>query len=88
VIGLVRLAVVMVLAMAAVHLLLTVYARSLRRERLEEEWDAAPGPGSREEYIARAMAAYRPRLRRRLFWLVWVMPAVAVAALVYYLNFA
>lgn len=86
-IALVQLLVVGFLALSVVYVCVSLYSRSVRRERLERQWDAAQGPGERGAFVAQGMAAYERSLRRRLIWLVYVIPMVAVAVIVYLLNF-
>lgn len=87
-IALLRLAVFGFIAMTIMYVLLSIYSRSTQREELEKAWDAAQGPGEREEYIAQGMAAYEKGLRKKLIWLVYILPTLAVIAAVYFLNFA
>ncbi|MFN4129401.1 MAG: hypothetical protein ACK4GC_06255, partial [Paracoccaceae bacterium] len=71
---------------------LLIYARSLRRESLEKQWDAAPPddatPETREAFIAQGMDAYEGSLRRKLLWGVIVLPFIAIGALIYLVNYA
>lgn len=87
-IGMIRLAVFGFLGMTVMYFLIGLYSRSTQREELEKEWDAAQGPGEREEFIAAGMAAYEKGLRKKLIWLVYVIPTLAVIAAIYLLNFA
>ena len=87
-IGMIRLAVFGFLGMTVMYFLLSIYSRSTQREELEKEWDAEQGPGEREEFIAAGMAAYEKGLRKKLIWLVYVIPTLAVIAAIYLLNFA
>lgn len=72
--------------------LLTVYLRSTRREALEHEWDerhpdrAGDSP-ERREFLRRAMVSYRGKLRRRLAFLVLVLPVVAIVAIIILVNY-
>lgn len=76
------------LALAVIYWLLSIYSRSVERERLEKAYDQGDVAGSRDAYIAEGMAAYDHSLRRRLIWLVFVIPTVVVVALVWILNFS
>ena len=87
-IALLRLAVFGFIAMTIMYVLLSIYSRSTQREELEKMWDAAQGPGDRDEFIAQGMAAYEKGLRKKLIWLVYVLPTLAVIAAIYFLNFA
>lgn len=87
-IAMIRLAVFGFVGMTVMYFLLSIYSRSTRREELEKEWDAAQGPGERDAFIAAGMVAYEKGLRRKLVWLVYVIPTLAVLAAIYLLNFA
>ncbi len=83
-----RLALFGLAGMTIMYFLVSIYSRSTQREELEKAWDAAQGPGDREEFIAAGMAAYEKGLRKKLIWLVYVIPTLAVLAAIYLLNFA
>jgi hypothetical protein len=78
------------IGLTVIYWLLLVYARSVRRERLEKEYDAGSVDGDvkghRDDYIAQGMAAYEHSLKRKLLWLVYVLPISIVTVLVW-LNF-
>lgn len=88
IIGWIRLAVFGFLGLSVVYLLVYVYVRSLRREALEEEFDAGGIEGDRDAYVAEGMAAYEKGLWKRLLLLIYIVPAVIVLVLIYVLNFA
>lgn len=73
--------------MTALYLLISVYSASVRRERLEKEWDAAGRPGERSDYVRAGMDVYRKSLRRRLILLVYVLPVVAAGVTLYLVNY-
>ncbi|WP_126974874.1 hypothetical protein [Frigidibacter oleivorans] len=81
---------VMAVVLTVVYWLVSAYARSLRRERLERDWDENPPENAtgadRAAFVARGMEAYRHSLRHRLIWLIYVLPLVATAAIVYTVN--
>ena len=85
-----RLALFGLIALTVIYWLLLVYARSLRRERLEKEYDDGSVDGDvkghRDDYIAQRMAKYEHSLKRKLLWLVYVLPIGIVTVLVW-LNF-
>ncbi|WP_050522143.1 hypothetical protein [Pseudorhodobacter wandonensis] len=87
-IGLFRLMLFGFIGMTIMFFLLNLYSRSVQREELEKEWDATQSPGDREEFIASGMAAYEKGLRKKLIWLVYVLPTLAVIAAIYLLNFS
>jgi len=87
-IGPIRLVIFGFIGLTILYFLLSVYSRSLRREELENLWDADQGPGERESFIDEGMLAYEKGLRKKLIWLVYVIPTLAVIAAIYLLNFA
>jgi hypothetical protein len=76
------------IALTVIYWLLAIYFRSLERERLEKEYDHGEVEGSRDAHIAQGLAGYENSLRRRLIWLVFIIPTAVVAALVWILNFS
>ncbi|AWB49844.1 hypothetical protein HYN69_16220 [Gemmobacter aquarius] len=89
-IGLLRLAVFGLIVLTLVYWLALVYARSVRRERLEKEYDEGSIDGDvrggRDDYIAQGMDEYEHGLKRKLLWLVYILPIGTVLVLVW-LNF-
>ncbi len=88
ILGGLRLLVFGFIAMALAYLLISTYSRSVRRERLEKEWDESGMEGDRAAFIADGMKAYENGLRRRLIGLVFVIPTVVIVVLIYFLNFS
>lgn len=86
-----RIAVLEFIGLSVVYVMVSIYSRSVRREKLEKEWDTEPAnegaaPAEREAFIAAGMSQYEHGLRRKLIWLVYVIPMVVVAVIVYYVN--
>lgn len=86
-IAIVRLAVFGLIALTVVYFLVSIYSRSVRREKLEKKFDAGGIEGERDAYIEAGMQAYEHGLRRRLLWLVYIIPTVVIAATVYFVNY-
>ncbi len=75
------------IGLTVIYLSLSVYSASLRRERLEKDYDANPVPGqTRDAYVATGMAAYRSGLRPKLLVLVYVVPVAVTVAIIYVIN--
>lgn len=86
----VRLIVFGFLAMSVVYLCVSLYSRSVRRERLEKEW-AEMNPGSddleaRAAHVANGLSIYDGGLRKKLILLVYVLPTIAVCVIMYMIN--
>lgn len=86
-----RLILFLLIAETLFYLLLRVYLRSLRTERLEETWDARhpamPGnTPARRAFVRRSMARFDRTLKSRLLLLVFVLPNLAVVGIIYWVN--
>ncbi len=91
-IAILRLAVFGFVTLTLVYVLVSIYSRSVRREKLEKSWDTDPArEGSatdeREAYIEEGMQAYNHSLRRKLILLVYVVPTLVVGVTVYLVNY-
>jgi len=89
-IGAIRLIVYGFLALSVVYVAVSIYSRSVRREKLEEEWaethpDEIDSP-ARSTFIEDGMKAYQNGLRRKLILLVYIIPAIAIAVTMYLIN--
>ncbi len=89
-IGAIRLIVFGFLALSVVYLAVSVYSRSVRREKLEKRW-AEDHPGvddspERDAYIDEGMTRYNQGLRRKLILLVYIIPAIAIAVTMFIIN--
>ena len=78
------------LILSILYIAVSVYARSLRRENLENEW-AEEHPGDddspeREAFIEAGMSEYNASLRPKLIALVYVIPMVAFVAIMIAVN--
>ena len=77
--------------LTVVYLLVSVYSRSIRRERLEKEWDTDPAnegrlPDERTAFIEGGMEAWRHSFRRKMIVLVYIVPLVVAVVTVYLIN--
>ncbi|MRX50229.1 hypothetical protein GI374_07170 [Paracoccus sp. S-4012] len=84
-----RLAAILLVIQGVSYLSLTIYLRSLERERLEGVWER-DNPGgaraARAAFVGRRMQGFHRTLRARLVALVLVLPFVAVMLIVYLVN--
>ncbi|WP_296424794.1 hypothetical protein [Yoonia sp.] len=88
--GFIKLVVFGFIGLSIIYVSIAVYSKSVRRERLEDEFDANPPEGAdaaaRDTYIAEGMAAYHRSLRPKLIGLVYVVPLIVVSVIVYVIN--
>ena len=78
-----RLMVLGFLALTVVYVVVSLYSRSVRRERLEKQWDEEVGTGDRDAFIEEGLRTYRGSLRRKLIWGVYIVPMVVLFVLLY-----
>lgn len=81
-----RMVILWALVLPVVHWLVATYARSVRREALEREFDNGGESGTREDFVERGLAAYQTSLRARLLVLVYVLPILALLAIAWAVN--
>jgi len=85
-IAIIKLAFFGLIALTVLYVLIGIYSRSVRRETLEKKFDAGGIEGDRDAYIEAGMQAYAHGLKRRLLWLVYIIPTVVVVVTVYFVN--
>ncbi|WP_375279712.1 hypothetical protein [Pseudooctadecabacter sp.] len=85
--GFVRLVLGGFVILGVIYICVSLYSRSVRREKLEGWWEDAPVDGmTREAYIADGMAKYEAGLRKKLIWLIFVIPPIVVGTIIYFIN--
>jgi hypothetical protein len=89
--GWLRLAFFLYLGLTVAYFLAAIYSRSVRREKLEKEWDTDPAneglpQADRTKFIEAGMIDYETGLKKRLLWLIYVIPTIGFAATIYYVN--
>jgi hypothetical protein len=86
ILGWLRLIVFGFVGLTIVYWLVSIYSRSVRRETLEKRFDAGGVEGDRDAYIEAGMADYERGLRKRLIWLVYIIPMAAMGLTIYFVN--
>lgn len=78
------------IAMTIVYFSVSLYSRSVRREKLENAFDADHPEGAetavRDAFIAKGMEKYDNSLRPKLIALIYVVPFVVMSVIVYIVN--
>lgn len=67
--------------------LLSVYVRSLTRERLEKEWEEMGSNGVRDDYVEQGMKDYAQSIRPKLLLGVYILPLITFCVVFYMMNF-
>jgi hypothetical protein len=89
--GWLRLAFVMYVGLTIIYFITSIYSRSVRREKLEKEWDTDPAreggsPDARAAFIEAGLQAYDRGLKKRLLWLIYIVPTIGFATTIYFVN--
>jgi hypothetical protein len=88
--GFIRLVVFGFIGLSVIYLSVSVYSRSVRKERLEKQFDAnhseGAAEGARDAFVAEGMQAYNRSIRPKLIGLVYVVPTVVIATIIYTIN--
>ncbi len=85
--GLIRLSAIAFIIMLLVYFVLSWWSRSVRRTKLENEWDTEIQSGDRDAFIEEGLEDYDGSLRRKLILGVFVVPYLVIGVLVYVVNF-
>ena len=69
---------------------IALFSRSVRTERLENEFDAAHpesnDKAARKAFVADGLAAYDKSIRPKLIALVYVVPTIVLGTIIYTIN--
>ncbi len=86
----VRFGIVGFIILTVIYFLVSIYSRSIRRERLEGEWEEKEREDTsevaREAFIEAGMAKYEAGFRKKLILLIYVIPTLLIGTLVYVIN--
>ncbi len=75
-----------VVGLTVVYGVVSAYSRSIRREALENAFDAGGIQGTREDHIEKGLAQYEHGLRKRLIVLVYIIPVALILVIAYFVN--
>lgn len=88
--GFIRLVIFGFIALSVIYLSISVYSRSVRKERLEDQFDEehpdGDEEGARDAFVQEGITAYNQSIRPKLIGLVYVVPTVVIAGIVYTIN--
>jgi Ca2+/Na+ antiporter len=86
--ALARLVVVGFFVLTIVYICLSLYSRSVRRDKLETEWREGGTEGANiEEFVQKGLEEYDGSLRRKLILGVYVIPIGIVSFIIYATKF-
>ena len=78
---------ILFIVLSVIYVSLSLYSRSVRRGKLEAEWDEEIREGDREAFVKAGLEEYDTSLRRRLILGVYVIPVVIIGTIVYLVNY-
>ncbi|MEL6960601.1 MAG: hypothetical protein AAGL89_16805 [Pseudomonadota bacterium] len=86
----VRLVVGGFLILSVIYLCVSLYSRSVRREKLENEWEETKPEGAtpdmRASFIKDGMEVYENGLRKKLILLIYIIPPIVIGTIIYFIN--
>lgn len=85
--GAMRLFLVLLVLQTIAYFAISLYSRSVRRRKLETWWDEKGKQGNKEAFVERGLHVYDNSFRRKLILAVYIVPWVAIGALIYIVNY-
>ncbi|TKZ19432.1 hypothetical protein FAP39_11100 [Shimia litoralis] len=85
--ALARLAIVGFIILTIIYVCVSLYSRGVRRDKLEAEWAENDMVGDGEAWVEEGLKDYDDSLRRKLILGVYILPVLAVSAIIYVVNF-
>ena len=85
--GAIRLFLILLALQTIAYFALSWYSRSVRRRKLETWWDNKGKTGDKESFVMRGLHVYDSSFRRKLILGVYIVPWMAIGALIYSMNY-
>ena len=73
--------------LTVIYVSVSLYSRSVRKDKLRRRWDEEIGEGDRDAFVREGLQAYDGSLRRKLILGVYVVPMVIVGTIIYVVNY-
>ncbi|MGR3614497.1 MAG: hypothetical protein ACU0BB_00460 [Paracoccaceae bacterium] len=86
-IALARLLIILFVIQTIAYAGLSLYSRAVRRGKLRAKWEEKGLTMEQEVFVERGLKRYDNSFRRKLILGVYIIPWVAIAALIYVVNF-
>ena len=84
--GFIRLFVILFVVLTVIYVSLSFYSRAVRKSKLKKKWHDGKQLVDRETFVQRGLERYDGSIRRKLILLVYVVPLVAIGAIIYLTN--
>lgn len=85
--GAMRLFLILLVVQTVAYFALSFYSRGIRRRKLETWWDEKGKKGDKNAFVERGLHVYDNSFRRKLILCVYIVPWVAIGALIYIVNY-
>ena len=88
-IALARLSLLLFVLLTVLYVSLSIWSRRPRRRKLGEDFDEGDREygDTRDAYVRKGLEDYDDSFRRRLILLVYVVPVVVIAYIIYVVNY-
>lgn len=86
--ALLRLIIIGFLVLTVIYVVVSIWSRRTRAEKLRREWEDTGRPGDLDSFVEAGLRDYDGSLRRKLILLVYVVPVIVVGTLIYITNFS
>ncbi|MBK6466064.1 MAG: hypothetical protein IPL38_13440 [Rhodobacter sp.] len=86
ILGWLRLGFFGLIGLTVVYFIVGIYSRSVRREKLEKRWVSEELEGDRDLWIEDGMKAYEKGLKRKLMWLIYIIPMAVFVVIISFVN--
>ena len=88
--GFIRLVIFGFIGLTVIYFSVSIYSRSVRKERLEKEYDAnhpdGGASGGRDAFVSEGLQSYDASIRPRLIGLIYVVPTVVIGTIIVMIN--
>lgn len=84
--GFIRLFVMLFIVLTVIYVSLSFYSRAVRKSKLKKKWHDGKQLVDRDTFVQRGLERYDGSIRRKLILLVYVVPLVAIGAIIYLTN--
>lgn len=85
--AIVRLVFILLIVLTVIYVSVSLYSRAKRRDKLEQEWEDLGAHGDRSAFVREGLEEYDSSLRRKLILGVYIVPAVVIGMIVYFVNY-
>ncbi len=83
-----RLMVIGFVVLTIIYVSLSFYSRSVRRGKLNAEWDEERMTGDKDAWVQEGLEDYDGSLRRKLILGVYIIPVILMITIIYLTNFS